>query len=347
MPGLLQTTEADSPQKTVRRNLRRSSAVVPDKVPLVRRKAVPESPNGVSDKLPLFRTKSLPEASEKNSTMKHARSHSHTGLPLRSKASQKQVAPTEDAQAQAVKALAVHMSRKKSFVDAPGAEVVNAVCLYVMKHDGTRAFPQGRVNEATDLVLRGGDTEVSLSSTPVAWADREAKVGIGPLVLRVLRVLAVWAQLSFSDAAGQILFHFQKTDTLKDPLLHKAAKDLSWIDSAPMPLTSINTKPNQLVEKVFQVHANADNHLDERSFLTVMARALHEYEIRDNGVTCYVGSKAYIRRTDLDHLFYSQAHTSGHSGLTCQGFKSVLVKLAENMGIHPASMFFTVGSMGQ
>lgn len=343
----METTEADSPQKIVRRNLRRSSAAVPDRVLLFRRKAVPESSSGVSDKLPLFHTKSLPEASERNSAVKLARSHSHTGITLRSKAAQKQVAPTEDAQAQAVKALAVHMSMKKSFVDAPYAEVVNAVCRYVMKHDGTRAFPQGRMIEAVELVLGDGDIEVSLSSTPIARAGREAKIGIGPLVLRVLRVLAGWAQLSFSDAAGQTLWHFQKSDTLKDPVLHRAAKDLSWIDSAPVPLRSIKAKPNQLVEKVFQMHSNADNHLEERSFLTVMARALHEYEIQDNGVTCYVGSKACIRRTDLDQLFYSQAHQSAHSGLTCQGFKSVLVKLAENMGVHPASMFFAIGKMSE
>jgi len=316
-------------------------------MPLVRRKAVEESSNGLSDKLPLFKTKSLPEASEKNAIMKRTRSHSHTGHSLRSKESQKQAAPTEDAQALAVKALAVHMSTKKSFVDAPRADVVNAVCQYVMKHDGSRAFPQGRMVEAVDLVLSGGDVEVSLTSTPIAWAEREAKIGIGPLVLRVLRVLAGWTQMSFSDAAGQILWHFQKSDTLKDPVLHKAAKDLSWIDSAPVPLRSIKAKPNQLVEKVFQVHANADNHLEERAFLTIMARALHEYEIQDNGVTCYVGSKACIRRTDLDQLFYAQAHQSDHSGLTCQGFKRVLVKLAENMGIHPASMFFAIGNMGQ
>lgn len=306
---------------------------------------MPESSDRVSDKLPLFRTKSLPEASDKSATIKHARSHSHLGLTLRSKASQRQDAPTEDAQAQAIKSLAVHMATKKSFVDAPRAEVVNAVCRFVMKHDGTRAFSQGRMAEAVDLVLTGGDIEVSLLSTPIARADCEAKVGIGPLVVRALRVLAGWAELSFSDAAGQILWHFRNSETLKDPLLHKAAKDLSWIDSAPVPHRSTDAKPNQLVEKVFQQYANVDNHLEERAFLIIMARSLHEYEIMDNGVTCYVGSKACIRRTDLDQLFYSQA--PGHSGLTCQGFKSVLVKLAEKMGIHPASMFFAIGHRGQ
>jgi len=162
-----------------------------------------------------------------------------------------------------------------------------------------------------------------------------------------LRVLARGADLSFSDAAGQILWHFRKSEALKDCLLHMTAKDLSWVDVAPMPHTSMRVKPNELVENVFKVHSDADNRLEERSFLRIMGRALHEYMILENGVTQYTGSKASIRRTDLDQLFYSQAHHSGHSGLTCQGFKSVLVKLAENMGVHPASMFFTVGNMGQ
>lgn len=308
---------------------------------------MPEASIGVSDKVPLARRKTVPETSEKSSGMKHARSHSHSGLTLRSKGSKKLAVPNEDAQAQAIKVLAVHLSAKKSYEDANDAEVVNAVCRYVMKHDGSTAFPQVHVNEAVDFVLSGEDIDQEPSAKPVAWSDREPKVGIGPLVVRALRVLARGAELSFADAAGQILWHFRKSEALKDALVHMTAKDLSWIDLAPMPHSSMQVKPNELVEKIFQVHANADNRLEERSFLRMMDRALHEYMIMDNGVTTYTGSKASIRRTEFDQLFYSSAHHTGQSGLTCQGFKGVLVKLAESMGVHPASMFFTVGSLGQ
>lgn len=323
-------------QKIVRRNLRPSGALVSDKVPLVRRKALPEASGA-----PLVRRRTLPEASEKKSSMKHSRSHSHSGL--RSKGSKKEAVPNEDAQAQAIKAVAVHMSAKKSYEDADAAKVAEALCRYVMKHDGSRAFPQEHVNEAVYIVISGEDSEASVK----AWADRESKAGIGPLIVRVLRVLAHGAELSFSDAAGQILWHFRKTEGLMDSLVHMTAKDLSWIDFAPMPHESMRVKPNALVEKLFKEHSDADNRLEERSFLKIMDRALTKYMVSEHGVTLYTGSKASIRRTELDQIFYSQAHHSGHSGLSCQGFKSALVKIAETMGVHPASMFFTVGSMGQ
>jgi len=290
--------------------------------------------------VPLVRRRTYPEASEKNSSAKLRRSRSVSGLTTRVTGSKKEVT-NEDSQAQAIKALVVKMSSKKSPED-----IIHALCRHVLKLDGTRALPD-LLQQLACAALSSADAAAFTAGPPQrgAWAAQEPKQepkAVGPLAIKVLRDLARRAGLSFADVAGQILWHFRKTDVLSnDIIMHMTAKDLTWVDLAA---TDMDVKPSALVEKAFQQHANEFGRVDERSFLKMMDRSLRSYIAKDDGVTQFIGSTASFRRTDLDQLFFDQAHGNGNSGLTCNGLKSVLVKLAHNMSVHPAAVFNTMGN---
>jgi len=293
------------------------------------------------------RRRTWPEYDEKgHAVVKAGRSRSLS--TMRVKACKKE-APGAEAQSQAIKALVLQLASKKSFHD-----VMHTVCRHVMKHDGTRAFSEDNVGQSVYFVQSGGDGrgivapqshQCDSSSTS---APRESKSSIGPLALRVLNVLAHDADLAFVELVGQILWHFRKADALNDRLMRMTAKDLTWVDLnlAAMDQT-LSAKPNELVEHVFNQHANEDGRLDERAFLKIMDRSFQEYMVQENGVTKFTGSKASCRRSDLDQLYFAQAHQRGGRGINCDGFKSVLVKLAENMSVHPTLVFVTVGGLGQ
>jgi len=167
--------------------------------------------------------------------------------------------------------------------------------------------------------------------------------------MRVLRELAHGVDMSFADVAGQILCHFQNADALSDPLMRKAAKDLSWVEIA---LVERMKKENMSemktiedVEKAFRLYANENGQMGERAFLRMMERSLQGYMVKEDGVPIqFEGSRASCRRTELDQLFYAQALNKGHR-IDCDDFKSVLVKLALSMNIHPAPIFLAVGEL--
>lgn len=126
--------------------------------------------------------------------------------------------------------------------------------------------------------------------------------------------------------------------------MRRVANDVSWIDAVADDY--MVEKPTELVEAVFRKHANDDGLLDQRAFLKIMDRSFHEYTMRVDGVTQYTGSRASCRRTDLDQLYFGQRHQQGQQGISHHGFKQALVKLAQNLKVHPRSLFTTVGRQG-
>jgi len=297
-------------------------------------------PEVVADKVlvPLRRIKSLPEPSEQNSSAKPGRSHSHSAV--RATGSKHKVA-SEDSQAQALTALIVKLSSKKS----PEA-VIHSLCRNVLKRDATQAFPEF-LFESVCSALSSTDAAAFSSDAPqrgcfVAQESKQESKPIAVLVLKVLRDLAREAGMSFADVAGQILWHFRNTDVLSnDVSMCKTVKDLTWVDLASK---DASVKPSAVVEKAFQEHANEEGRVDDRAFLKMMDLSLHVYMASEDGVTQFAGSKACFQRTELHQLFFDQAHGNGHRGITCNGLKSVLVKLAHNMSVHPAAVFNTMGN---
>jgi len=236
----------------------------------------------------------------------------------------------EDVQVQAIKALATELASKKLFQD-----VMLSLSCQVVKHDGSKAFPQGIVRQSVNSILDARDSETKTSDNDLP---------AGPLAMRVLRELAKDVDMSFADVAGQILWHFQKADALSAPHMQKMAKDLSWLDMANKENTSEMTTTEH-VEKAFQLYANEDGQIGERAFLRMMERSLQGYMVKDDGVPIqFQGSRASCRRTELDQLFYAQALNKGHR-INCDDFKQVLVKLALSMNIHPAPIFIAVAEL--
>jgi len=208
-----------------------------------------------------------------------------------------------------------------------------------MKHDSSRAFPQGIVRQSVNSILGARDSETKASDNDLP---------AGPLAIRVLRELAKGVDMSLADVAGQILWHFQKADALSDPLMRKTAKDLSWVEIALVERmkkeNSKEMKTFEHVEKAFQLYANENGRLEERAFLRMMERSLQGYVMQEDGMVQFAGSRASCRRTELDQQFYAQALNKGHQ-LDCDDFKNVLVKLAISMNVHPASIFVAVGEL--
>jgi len=288
-----------------------------------------------TDKVHFSRRRTWPEDSEKTQSKKLGRSHSQSFLTSRARGCKKD-APNEESQVQAMKALATQMASKKPFQD-----VMLSLCCHVMKHDSSRAFAPEVVRQSVNSILGARGSEAST-------CDKDLPAG--PLAIRVLRELASDVDMSLADVAGQILWHFRKADALSDRLMRKTAKDLSWVEIALVErmkkLSMSEMKTTEHVEKAFQLHANEDGRLDERTFLRMMERSLQSYMVQDSdGVIQFEGSRAACRRTELDQLFYAVAHHKGHREINCDDFKHMLVKLAHSMSVHPASIFIAVGEL--
>lgn len=256
----------------------------------------------------------------------------------------KREAVSVESQEKALKALAMKLAAKKS-----PEEIAKTICKPVVSHDGATAFPCGLQRMASSS-LSAADAAIFGADAPQrgAWVSQEAKPdpkAIGVLMVRLLHILAAKTEMEFADVAGQILWHFRKSEVLSgDAALKCTAKDLSWVDFAAADPAS---KPSAMVSKAFLQHASEDGKLDERAFLKMMEQCLQVYAVKENGEIQYTGMRASIRRTDLNQLFFNQVHGNGQHSLSCTGLKSVLVKLAHNMHVHPASVFETVGGVGQ
>jgi len=276
--------------------------------------------------LPLTHNKPLPEASDKSTSAK--RSHSHSGVTIRVTDSKRDVA-NEESQAQAIEALVVEMSSRKSLED-----VIHSLCRHVLRCDGARAFPK----HLQQLVCSARISTDAHLSVPQRGAPQEEQKAVGPLAVQVLRDLACKAGLSFGDVAGQILWHFRKTDVLtNDVIMSATAKDLTWVDLASR---DMGPKPSAVVEKAFQQHANENGRVDERALLQMMDQWWHVYQDRDDSVPEFTDSKASFSRTDLNRFLFEQASCR----LTCNGLKSLLVKLAHTMSMHPALVFMNTNT---
>jgi len=276
-------------------------------------------------KLALTRTRSIPSGATRSSGSKRE-------------------AVSVESQEKALKALAMRLGAKKSPED-----IAKTICKPVVLHNGVTAFPPGLQRMASSS-LSAADAAIFAADAPQrgAWVSQEAKAdpkAIGVLMVRLLHVLAEKTEMEFADVAGQILWHFRKSEVLSsDAVLKSTAKDLSWVDLAAADPAS---KPSAMVSMAFLQHASEDGKLDERAFLKLMEQCLQVYSVKENGETQYTGMRASIRRTDLAHLFFDQVHNNGHHGLSSTGLKSILVKLAHNMHVHPAAVFETVGGVGQ
>jgi len=251
----------------------------------------------------------------------------------------------EDLQVQAFKALATYAASKKSLEG-----IMCSLCFHVCKHDGKKAFNKDDLVQAVNFVLSGGDCENFASDMPqdvlaADWAEREPEKSAGPLSLQVLRVLSDRRDVCLEDVIGQILWRFRKAEVFQDDdHMRMAAKDLSWIDStAAAQMPQIGKKPNEVVEAVFREHAQENGRMNERSFMKVMDFTFRSYVTDDNGVRIYQGKQCSFKRTDCNHFFFAQAHQNGNRDVSCSGFKTLLLNMAERMEIHPTWLFMSIG----
>lgn len=304
----------------------------------------------VVGKLPLARRKTVPETSEKAlATPKLNRSRSDSGFGQQYNSSCNQ-GPSAEAQGVAIQKLAAHFaSYEKSF-----EAIIASLCSVVVKENGNTAFLPDDVRQAIIYVLHDrdlGSTVAEKSPHEIfapwgegVWATEKSKAIVGSLVLRVFNALVREGTVAAGDVQGQILWYHRKNDALQDRMMQKVAKDLSWIDL--LDCGRMGARPRDLVDVVFHKYASEAGLLEERAFLKIMDRSLHEYIVKVNGVTLFTGSRASCRRTDLDQLYFGQKNRQGLHGINPQGFREALTTFAQNIQVHPRSVFMTVGQLG-
>lgn len=156
--------------------------------------------------------------------------------------------------------------------------------------------------------------------------------GAAGLVLRVIRLAAESTGMGFSDVLGQILWQNRRAKILQEPAYKVTVEDISWAAFEP----SSQELFSQPVEDVFRAcTTSSDGRMKEKQWRMVV------HLVEKNPLL-----RPLIRHTEVDRLFFAATHASGQrqKGISCRGFKRLLLQLAESLVVHPAILLLAVAS---
>lgn len=233
-------------------------------------------------------------------------------------------------QVEAVEALMKHI-----VWDCPLEEMAKCMLGQVVDFDCSPAFTEAQISSAIETV-RGapGDPHATVQhvDSEDAGVLKQQKVS---QLMDVFRTLALSSDMQFSDVLGQVLWQYRTAKVLRTAKFRLAVEDLGWVDAGTAKFDS-KTEVSKLVADVYRIlTANSEGGMRHAIWFKVV-RLLEVNPIL----------QPRLRRSDADRLFYTHTHQNGEgcSGVSCAGFKRLLLDFAATMRVHPTIVFLAVGS---